>query len=121
MTTRIQTQAELLALTSRRARRGVFRVEVNVPGYSRDVRRLQHHLNRSLRTRGWAMACLFLFAGLVALAVCATLMPGLQGHLLGRQFAAGVTVLFALAVSGKLTGLWWAERRLRRALNEYRV
>jgi hypothetical protein len=121
MTTRIQTQAELLALTSRRARRGVFRVEVNVPGYSRDVRRLQHQLNRSLRTRGWAMAFLFLLAGLVALALWTGLMPGQPGHLMRHPFAAGVTVLFALGVSGKFAGRWRAERRLRRALTEYRV
>jgi hypothetical protein len=121
MTTRIQTQAELLALTSRRARRGVFRVELNVPGYSRDVRRLQHHLNRCLRTRGWAMASLFLLAGAAALAGCVMFSPGLQGDGGPRQLAAAVTALLVLGVSGKLAGLWWVERRLRRALTEYRV
>jgi len=119
MTTRIQTQAGLLALTSRRARRGVLRVELNVPGYSRDVRRLQHHLNRSLGTSGWAMASLFLLLGLVAFAGFATLTPG-HGHGVG-QFVALITALFILGLSGKLTGLWRAERRLRRALSEYRL
>ena len=120
MTTRIQTQAELLALTSRRARRGVFRVELNVPGYSRDVRRLQHHLNRSLNTRGWAMASLFLLVGLATLAGFVALGAGVHGHR-AALIAVSLSTLFALGVSGKLTGLWWAERRLRRALTEYRV
>ncbi|HTT10045.1 MAG TPA: hypothetical protein VMG60_04065 [Burkholderiaceae bacterium] len=120
MTTRIQTQAELLALTSRRARRGVFRVELNVPGYSRDVRRLQHHLNRSLNTRGWAMAGLFLLVGLAALAGYEVVSPRPQGHGVG-SIMAGASTLFALGVSGKLAGLWWADRRLRRALAEYRI
>jgi hypothetical protein len=120
MTTRIQTQAELLALTSRRARRGVFRVELNVPGYSRDVRRLQHHLNRSLETRGWAMAGLFLLAGLVALAGCAMLTSRLLPHGVASVAASGAA-LFALGASGTLTRLLWADRRLRRALTRYRV
>ena len=120
MTTRIQTQAELLALTSRRARRGVFRVELNVPGYSRDVRRLQHHLNRSLNTRGWAMASLFLLVGLVVLGGFVLLTPVAHRHGVGMM-AASATTLVALALSGKLTGIWRAERRLRRALSEYRV
>jgi len=119
MTTRIQTQAELLALTSRRARRGVFRVELNVPGYSRDVRRLQHHLNRSLNTRGWAMASLFLLVGLATLAGFVAL-AGVHGHR-AALIAVSLTTLFALGVSGKLTGLWCADRRLRRALTEYRI
>lgn len=118
MTTRIQTQAELLALTSRRARRGVLRVELNVPGYSRDVRRLQHQLNRSLRTRGWAMAGLFLLIGLAVLGGFVMFGAGLHGH---RVVAIVATALLALGVSGKLTGLWRAERRLHRALSEYRV
>lgn len=116
MNTRIQTQAELLALTSRRARRGVFRVELNVPGYSRDVRRLQHHLNRSLRTSGWAMASLFLLAGLIVYAGFA--LFSFTPHGVG-QILAIVTFLAALALSGKFTGLWRADRRLRRALTEY--
>jgi hypothetical protein len=69
MTIRIQSQAELLTQSSRRAPRGVLRVELNVPSYSRDVRRLQHQLNRSLPTRDWvAMASMLLLAGLVTLA-----------------------------------------------------
>ena len=114
MTTRIQTQAELLALTSRRARRGVFRVELNVPGYSRDVRRLQHHLNRSLSTSGWAMASLFLLAGLFVLAGYLLLSTSEHGH-----GVAMVVSLVVLGVTGKFAGLWRAERRLRRALTEY--
>ena len=120
MTTRIQTQAELLALTSRRARRGVFRVELNVPGYSRDVRRLQHHLNRSLRTRGWAMASLFVLVGLAALAGFVLVSPELHWPGVGR-LAVGMSAFVALGLSGKLTGLWLADVRLRRALAEYRL
>ena len=120
MTTRIQTQAELLALTSRRARRGVFRVELNVPGYSRDVRRLQHHLNRSLNTRGWAMAGLFLLVGLAVLAGFEILASRPHGHGVGA-IVKSATALFALGVSGKLTGLRLADARLRRALAQYRV
>jgi hypothetical protein len=120
MTTRIQTQAELLALTSRRARRGVFRVELNVPGYSRDVRRLQHHLNRSLGTRGWAMASLFMLVGLAVLAGFALFKPELHWHGVGR-LAVAMSAFLALGLSGKLTGLWLADVRLRRALTEYRL
>ena len=69
MTTRIHSQAELLAQSSRRARHGVLRVELNVPGYSRDVRRLQHQFVLSLPKRDWvAMAGMLLLAGLVTLA-----------------------------------------------------
>ena len=120
MTTRIQTQAELLALTSRRARRGVLRVELNVPGYSRDVRRLQHHLNRSLNTRGWAMAGLFLGIGFLVFAGFALLLPSVEARAL-HHVVALVTAFSLLGVSGKLTGLWRADRRLRRALSEYRI
>jgi hypothetical protein len=120
MTTRIQTQAELLALTSRRARRGVFRVELNVPGYSREVRRLQHHLNRSLNTRGWAMASLFVLVGLVVLSGFALLTSWMHGHRVALLAIAAAT-LSVFGMSGKLTGQWRADRRLRRALSQYRV
>src|SRR5882672_9711368 len=120
MRTRIQTQAELLALTSRRARRGVFRVELNVPGYSRDVRRLQHHLNRSLGTSGWAMASLFFFVSLALYAGFVSLATDAPLHGAWR-LALTVTVLAALTASGKVAGRWRADRRLRRALSEYRV
>jgi len=120
MTTRIQTQAELLALTSRRARRGVFRVELNVPGYSRDVRRLQHHLNRSLNTRGWAMAGLFVLVGLAVLAGFELLASRPHGYGVAT-FVTSASALFALGLSGKLAGLHLADRRLWRALTQYRV
>jgi hypothetical protein len=69
MTTRIHSQAELLAQSSRRARPGVLRVELNVPGYSRDVRRLQHQFTLSLPERNRvAMASILLLAALVTLA-----------------------------------------------------
>lgn len=121
MTTRIQTQAGLLALTSRKARRGVLRVELNVPGYSRDVRRLQHQLNRSLRTRGWKVASLFVLLGLLVLGSFLMAMPAPPAAGAALRVAAAVAALVALGVSGKFAGLWWADCRLRRALGEYRV
>jgi hypothetical protein len=121
MPTLIRTQAELLALTSRRARRGVRRVELVVPGYSRDVRRLQHQINRCLRTRGWAMANWFVFAGLVVLAGAWALAPEQSANPGAATVLVALAVLAGLFVAGKLTGLWLAQRRLRRAIASYRI
>jgi hypothetical protein len=118
MTTLIRTHAQLLALTSPRVRRGVRRVELAVPGYAREVRRLQHQINRNLRARGWALACLFTFAGLLAFAALLWLQPAALDPPLARA-AAGFAVLL-LAATGKQIGLLLADRRLCAAIASYR-
>lgn len=92
MTTLIRTQAQRFALTSPRARRGVRRVELAVPGYAREVRRLQHQINRNLRARVGAGASVSWRrpAGVRGSAVAAAVGPrcesraGTRGHYLHR-------------------------------------
>jgi hypothetical protein len=118
MTILIRTQAQLEALACPRARRGVRRVELALPGYSREVRRLQHQINRNLRARGWAQAGLFPVIGRLAIGVLLWSKPPAPETPLARAVALLTPV--ALAVVGRQIGRWLAHRRVRAAIASYR-
>ncbi len=119
MVTIIKTRQELEALCAPEARRGLLRVELAVPGYPREVRRLQHQINRSLRTRGWGMSMMFLGVGLLLLVLWLLTAPSPAEMLSGWVLGSIGTALFALVVAGKLIGLLRAERRLRAVIAGY--
>ncbi|HXF44821.1 MAG TPA: hypothetical protein VNK91_01765 [Burkholderiaceae bacterium] len=119
MTKLIRTHAQLLELRSPRVRRGVWRVELAVPGYPREVRRLQHQINRNLRARGWAVACGFALAGLLGLAALLWLQPAALATPLARAAAALAVLL--LAAMGRQIGLLRADRRMCAAIESYRT
>lgn len=118
MTILIRTQAQLDELALPLARRGVRRVELALLGYSREVRRLQHQINRDLRARGWAQAGLFAVVGLMGMGVLLWLKPAALESPIARAVALLTPV--ALALVGRQIGLWLAHRRLRAAIASYR-
>jgi hypothetical protein len=116
METVIRTLDELQALIPRRARRGLRRVVLHLPGEPADLRAAEAAINRGLRSCGCETAALFLLIGLVGLGAC------VLGRGTGLDLTAVRTYLglagyaVALVVAGKVTGLVLAEWALRAAI-----
>lgn len=93
------------------------RVKLAVLGYAREVRRLQHQINRNLRVRGWVPALLLLCAALLAFAGLLSLHPSALDAKVAR--AAAAVALLLLAAGGKQIGLLLADRRPCAAIASY--
>lgn len=118
MTKLIRTHAQFVQLRSPRVRRGEGRLEFAVPGYTREVRRLQHQIDRGLRACAWAVVCGFALAGLLGLAALLWLQPAALGTSLAR--AAAALAAPPSAAIGRQIGLPRSEVRLRAGIESYR-
>ncbi len=111
METVIRNFEELRALRTRRARRGMARVVVELPGDIQQSRRLERVLNSNLHTCGCEMAAIFAAAGFVGLALHADFVAA------NTLRAAGL--LAAITVTGKAIGFVIAEWRVRSVIDRY--
>lgn len=109
----IRTIDDLQLLRSRRARRGITRVVLELPPHDDRVRELERRVNRNLRACGCELGSMFVFAGIAAIALryfAFAIAPSLAGT---------IGLLFALGLAGKLTGLTLSELALRAAIRAF--
>lgn len=119
MDTLIESPAALHALTQRRARRGVDRVRLALPGTEADLRRTEQTINRGLHACGCGTGAVFLVAGALLLAGQALLDPGQMEWTNASTWWLAGLVLFTATLLGKIAGLAWAEWRIRVAINRF--
>jgi hypothetical protein len=117
METVIRTPAQLRALRERKARGNLGRVVLEIAGDPAEVSKAEAEINKSLRACGCETAALFLLFGLAAVAVSFLLRPGHYDLTAYRTLLGVCLFLGALTLTGKLVGLFIAERKLRTTID----
>ncbi|MFD4422432.1 hypothetical protein ACFWN7_13150 [Agromyces sp. NPDC058484] len=116
----IENPTELHTLTNRRARRGVERVTLVIPGAEEEaLRRTERAINRGLHACGCETGAVFLVAGAVLLAGRALLDPNQMEWASPPTWWGAGLVLFTATLLGKMVGLVWAEWQFRAAINRF--
>jgi hypothetical protein len=117
METVIRTRAELRALKTRAARRGLRRVALELPGAPpAELRAAERAINKGLRACGCEVGAALTMAGLAAVVLFFLLRPGRYDPTAPRTLICVFGFLCATALAGKMAGLVWAEWRLRSSI-----
>jgi len=110
----IHSSAELQALKTWRARRGISRVALDLGRNDAVVREAERVINRNLRSCGCDVGALFVAAGLLITILrfaIANTRPTIGGT---------IALVFTLALIGKVIGIAIAELRVRAAIRRLR-